>query len=59
MKAGWTTKTIADVCSVVNGGTPKTGVSEYWDGAHQWITPAEMGKRSTVNSDNKCNAHGA
>ncbi len=47
MKAGWTTKTIADVCSVVNGGTPKTGVSEYWDGAHQWITPAEMGKRST------------
>lgn len=47
MKAGWATKTIADVCSVVNGGTPKTGVSEYWDGAHQWITPAEMGKRST------------
>lgn len=47
MKAGWETKTIADVCSVVNGGTPKTGVSEYWDGAHQWITPAEMGKRST------------
>lgn len=47
MKAGWATKTIADVCSVVNGGTPKTGVSDYWDGAHQWITPAEMGKRST------------
>ncbi len=47
MKAGWATKTIANVCSVVNGGTPKTGVSEYWDGAHQWITPAEMGKRST------------
>lgn len=47
MKAGWVTKTIADVCSVVNGGTPKTGVSEYWDGPHQWITPAEMGKRST------------
>lgn len=47
MKAGWVNKTIADVCSVVNGGTPKTGVSEYWDGTHQWITPAEMGKRST------------
>ncbi|MGI3152944.1 restriction endonuclease subunit S [Aeromonas veronii] len=47
MKAGWATKTIADVCSVVNGGTPKTGVSEYWDGTHQWITPAEMGKRSS------------
>ncbi|NQD35978.1 restriction endonuclease subunit S [Permianibacter sp. IMCC34836] len=47
MKAGWSQKTIADVCSVVNGGTPKTGVTEYWDGLHQWITPAEMGKRST------------
>lgn len=47
MKAGWEAKTIADVCSVVNGGTPKTGISEYWDGAHRWITPAEMGKRST------------
>ncbi len=47
MKAGWQLKTIADVCSVVNGGTPKTGIPEYWDGAHQWITPAEMGKRIT------------
>jgi type I restriction enzyme S subunit len=29
----------------MNGGTPKTGVREYWDGSHLWITPAEMGKR--------------
>jgi type I restriction enzyme S subunit len=29
----------------MNGGTPKTGVPEYWDGKHRWITPAEMGKR--------------
>lgn len=47
MKAGWQTKSIGDVCDVVNGGTPKTGVAGYWDGPHQWITPAEMGKRST------------
>jgi type I restriction enzyme S subunit len=45
MKKGWQSKTIGDVCEVVNGGTPKTGVSAYWDGKHQWITPAEMGKR--------------
>ena len=31
----------------MNGGTPKTGVAEYWGGKHQWITPAEMGKRSS------------
>ena len=45
MKAGWQNKTIGQVCEVVNGGTPKTGVAAYWDGSHQWITPAEMGKR--------------
>jgi type I restriction enzyme S subunit len=28
----------------VNGGTPKTGVGEYWNGKNLWITPAEMGK---------------
>ena len=47
MKAGWQTKTLGDVCEVMNGGTPKTGVAEYWDGSHLWITPAEMGKRIT------------
>lgn len=47
MKAGWQQKVIGEVCDVVNGGTPKTGVGEYWDGPHQWITPAEMGKRAT------------
>jgi len=45
MKSGWHTRTIGDVCEVVNGGTPKTGVKEYWDGSNRWITPAEMGKR--------------
>ena len=42
---GWKTKTLLETCGVVNGGTPKTGVPEYWDGNHRWITPAEMGKR--------------
>jgi type I restriction enzyme S subunit len=51
MKAGWQKKNIGDACEVVNGGTPKTGVSDYWDGPHQWITPAEMGKRITPYID--------
>lgn len=45
MKARWQIKCLGDVCEVVNGGTPKTGVAEYWGGRHLWITPAEMGKR--------------
>ena len=45
MKAGWQVKKLGEVCEVVNGGTPKTGVKEYWGNEHLWITPAEMGKR--------------
>ena len=47
MKKGWEMKTIGDVCEIVNGGTPKTGISKFWDGEHRWITPAEMGKRNS------------
>jgi len=45
MKMGWEVKTLGKVCEIVNGGTPKTIVPEYWNGKHLWITPAEMGKR--------------
>lgn len=47
MKAGWQSKTIGEVCEVANGGTPKTGIKEFWNGVHLWITPAEMGKRTS------------
>ncbi len=47
MMSGWQTKTLGEVCDIMNGGTPKTGVPEYWDGGHLWITPAEMGKRAS------------
>ena len=47
MKKAWPNQPIGAICEVVNGGTPKTGVAEYWGGEHQWITPAEMGKRSS------------
>lgn len=45
MRAGWEMTTIGEACRVVNGGTPKTKIPEYWGGRHQWITPAEMGGR--------------
>lgn len=46
MREGWRKATIAEVCDVVNGGTPKTGVAANWGEPHMWITPAEMGGRS-------------
>ena len=45
MRQNWQLPTISEVCEVVNGGTPKTGVPAYWGGSHMWITPAEMGNR--------------
>lgn len=44
---GWQTRPIGEAFRVVNGGTPKTGVSDYWEGQHYWITPAEMGGLSS------------
>ena len=44
MKQGWKLETVGNVCTIVNGGTPKTGVPKYWDGGHLWLTPKDMGK---------------
>jgi len=51
VKAGWQNRTVGELCEVVNGGTPKTGIAEYWGGSHHWITPAEMGKRTSPYVD--------
>lgn len=40
------TARLSEVCKLVNGGTPKSGVAEYWGGDVAWLTPAEMGKRT-------------
>ena len=44
MREEWSNKTIGEVTTIINGGTPKSKVSEYWDGDVLWITPKDMGK---------------
>ena len=39
---GWVMKQIKDVAKVLNGTTPKTSESQYWDGEYSWVTPAEI-----------------
>lgn len=51
MSAEWPVRAIGEICQIVNGGTPKTSVSAYWDGPHQWVTPAEMGRRESPYID--------
>lgn len=39
----WEMKRLKRIFRVVNGSTPKSGVSEYWDGDIAWITPDDLG----------------
>lgn len=41
---GWRTAELGNVCKIVNGGTPKSKVSDDWGGDVQWLTPKDMGK---------------
>lgn len=42
LPVGWCSAPIAEVCEVVSGGTPKTGVAAYWDGDIPWVTPKDL-----------------
>lgn len=42
---------LGDICEIVSGSTPKTGVAEYWDGDVKWITPAELNDESYIIND--------
>ena len=42
---------LGDICEIVSGSTPKTGIAEYWDGDLKWITPAELDDDSYIITD--------
>lgn len=42
---------LGDICQIVSGSTPKTGIAEYWDGNIKWITPAELNDDSYIITD--------
>lgn len=42
---------LGDICEIVSGSTPKTGIPEYWDGDKKWITPAEINEESYIITD--------
>jgi type I restriction enzyme S subunit len=38
----WQYYKVSDFADVISGGTPKTEVSEYWNGNVPWITPKDL-----------------
>lgn len=62
---GWDVVRYTDLVDVLSGGTPKTSVSEYWDGDIPWFTPRDRpdsffvfdtAKRITNLGLSKCNS---
>jgi len=45
---GWSTVALSEVTNIISGGTPKSGVTEFWEGDVEWITPKDMGKMSGI-----------
>lgn len=44
----WPMVKLGDVCQVVSGGTPKSGISEYWGDDILWITPKDMSSNDGI-----------
>ena len=42
----WKTNALKNICIIINGSTPKSGVEEFWDGEINWITPADLSQKS-------------
>lgn len=38
----WTSEKFFSFCDVVNGGTPNTDISDYWNGNIFWCTPTDI-----------------
>ena len=44
LPAGWQWAKLGEICEIVNGSTPQSGLSEYWNGSICWITPTDLGQ---------------
>lgn len=51
MKNEWEEMKLGEISQIINGGTPKTNIPEYWNGEIRWITPADLGKLSEPTVD--------
>ena len=43
----WTKKPLSEVTTILSGGTPKSGVADYWGNDIRWLTPKDMGRMSS------------
>ncbi len=49
----WEQRKLGEVAEIVGGGTPSTGISEYWEGDIDWYSPAEIDSQIYVSESQK------
>lgn len=45
---GWKMVKLGEIAQIISGSTPRTNVSEYWDGDITWMTPADLSKFNSI-----------
>ena len=49
----WEQRKLGELADIVGGGTPSTGVSDYWDGNIDWYAPAEIAEQIYLTSSQR------
>lgn len=49
----WELKKLGEIADIVGGGTPSTGIPEYWSGNISWYSPAEIGNKVFVSESQR------
>jgi hypothetical protein len=44
----WSNKKLREATRIISGATPKTNVTEYWNGDLLWVTPKDLGALQTI-----------
>ena len=51
--SAWEQRKLGELADIVGGGTPSTGVSDYWDGNIDWYAPAEIAEQIYLTSSQR------
>ena len=46
--SGWLQQPISEVAKIVGGSTPRTSVTEFWDGSISWATPNDLSRLTST-----------
>ena len=53
IKNAWEQRKLGELADIVGGGTPSTGVSDFWDGDIDWYAPAEIAEQIYLTSSQR------